>query len=80
MSEPLGRSLGRRVFDLDVGDETAEELRAAILTSLAAQGFDGAARVEVLDEGSTRKITVEAGTADGSRKIADEIIIDKDDN
>jgi len=80
VSETLGRRLLREFFGFDVKTETAEELRAGILRRLAEQGFDGATRVEVQDDGSTRKITVEASTEDGSREIVDEVIIKQDGN
>ena len=70
----------RTFFHLDVRGDTAEKLRASILEGLAEQGFDGNAHVEVLDDGSTRKITVEAGTADGSREISNEIILELKEN
>jgi len=80
VSETLGRKIGRRLFGIDVSGETAEQLRATILEQLAAQGFDGTARVEVLDDGTRRKVTVEASTADGSRETISEIIIENPDN
>jgi hypothetical protein len=80
VSETLGKRIGRRLFDIEVSGETAEELRAAILEQLAEQGFDGSVVVDVQDDGKVRKITVEAGTTDGSREVADEVIIDRRDN
>jgi hypothetical protein len=80
VSETLGKRIGRRVFDIDVGSETVEELRATIVARLVEQGFDGNTKVDVKDDGSIRKVTIEAGTADGSREIADEVIIERRDN
>jgi len=80
VSETLGKRIGRRLFDIEVGGETAEQLRASILAQLAEQGFDGDAVVDVQDDGGVRKITVEAGTSDGSRKVANEVIIERPEN
>jgi len=79
-SETLGHRLARTFFGMDVSQDTAEELRASILQRLAEQGFDGSTQVDVQDDGSVRRITVEAGTTDGTRQIADEVVIERKDN
>lgn len=76
VDENLGRRMGRSLFGLELAHDTAEELRAAILQQLAAEGFDGTANVQVQEDGSVRRIQIEADSKDGSRQIADEIILD----
>jgi hypothetical protein len=76
VTESLGRRMGRHLFGLDVEHQSAAELRAAILERLTAEGFDGDADVQVEDDGSMRRIRIDADTKDGSRQVADEILLD----
>jgi hypothetical protein len=80
VTESLGHRMMREFFGADINGPSAEELRADILQRLVEQGFDSAASVQVQDDGTTRKITVEAKTADGTKEVADEIIIERDNN
>ena len=80
ISESFRHRVMRELFGVRVEDDSAEALRADILQRLTEQGFGNNARVEVLDDGSTRKITVEAESLDGSREIADEIIFERKEN
>ncbi len=78
ISESVGKRISRVVFDIDVQGENTEELRTAILEQLAARGLVGT--VDVQDDGDGRKITIEAGTPDGSRKLAEEVILEQPEN
>lgn len=55
----LADAMGHALFGIEVSGETAEEVRLEILAQLAAEGFSGDARVEVIDEGGERRINIE---------------------
>jgi len=55
----LAEALGHEVFAFEVDGETAEAVRLQILQQLAAQGFDGEAQVEVVDEDGLRTINID---------------------
>jgi hypothetical protein len=76
--EKLGARIGRRLLNLDISGETAEEIRAEILAQMAAQGFEGDATVDVQVDDNQKTIKIQATVGDGDHveETEDEIVVE----
>jgi hypothetical protein len=76
LRESLASKLGRELFSFEVSGQTAEEIRAEVLAQLAAQGFQGEAKVDVQVEGGRKTIGIElSGTAPAGTTAGEDGII-----
>jgi multidrug efflux pump subunit AcrB len=65
LCESWAKRLGRAIFDIQVSGETAEEIRAQILSQLAAQGVEGA-QVDVQVQEGMKTIQITTGDGNGA--------------
>ncbi|MBA4377281.1 MAG: hypothetical protein C0395_01255 [Gemmatimonas sp.] len=73
----LAEAFGHAAFGLEVDAGTAEEAREQILQQLAAQGFGGDARVEVVDEADGRRtIRVELSDSCLVDEAGDKVVVE----
>lgn len=75
----LAEKMGHEFFDISVVDGTPEEMRAAILEQIFANGFQGEADVQVSRDGDLTTIGVELTQDADGLQTEDEIVIELKD-